>query len=55
MTTVLECIDDVITNLKEELLNAISKDDNTDENIDFIEALIRVLRSLKHFRRHYLK
>ena len=36
MPTLLECVDDVIINIKEELSNIIPKVDEEDDNIEFI-------------------
>ena len=55
MPTLLECIDDVIINLKEELINAIPKIDEEEDNIEFIEQLLSTLRRLKIFKRELLK
>ncbi len=54
MPTLLECIDDVIINIKEELINLIPKTDGEDDNIEFIEQLLSTLRRLKIFRRELL-
>lgn len=55
MPTLLECLDDVIINLKEELINAIPKIDGEDDTIEFIEQLLSTLRRLKIFKRELLK
>ena len=55
MPTLLECVDDVIINIKEELFNLIPQTDGEYDNIEFIEQLLSTLRRLKIFRKELLK
>ena len=54
MPTLLECVDDVIINIKEELSNIIPKVDDDDDNIEFIEQLLSTLRRLKIYKKYLL-